>query len=53
MQFAYRQTGPLISAGPGPICHPNLSDTCAEAIVSDDADDVRADQVEGVDGKKD
>ena len=43
----------LFLVGPGPICHPDRSDTCAEAIVSDDADDVRADQVEGVDGKKD
>ena len=43
----------LFLGGPGAICHPDRSDTCAEAIVSDDADDVRADQVEGVDGKKD
>ena len=43
----------LFLGGAGAICHPDRSDTCAEAIVSDDADDVRADQVEGVDGKKD
>ena len=43
----------LFLGWPGPICHPDHLDTCAEAIVSDDADDVRADQVEGVDGKKD
>ena len=43
----------LFLEGASAICHPDRSDTCAEAIVSDDADDVRADQVEGVDGKKD